>query len=392
MSSYHTSFTYLNKNSSKDFGWVIVHFEADSGETDSYMTQEQIFTDSYRGARRILYGTRWAEVALVKITVMKRNGHDFSTTDCRNAYKWLTGNCQANWLDLYCGERLKYSFTGTVQDVKPQKMDARTVGLNIYFESISPWAYSSQQYIGHSINQSLSIDENGTIYSTHDNLALDVNDGGVLYNTTTADGTINIADNGLIDPSGDFNLTINNQTDDLYSYVYLDTTITNYNGESILITNKTTGEQTKISNMNTNEVITLSSGQFILSDKPNKIFGNTFNFVWPRMVPGVNEFNISMSGSGYVYFTYRYPIKIGDCAIDIDVENYGFCCDDYSPESGGDVVSVSWDDITNTPTTIEGYGITNAYNMVEVDTKIENVDANVDAEALDDMLADMFNE
>jgi hypothetical protein len=54
MSSYHTSFSYLGK-SSKDMGWIIVAFDADEGATDSYLSQEQIYTDSYNGTRRILY-------------------------------------------------------------------------------------------------------------------------------------------------------------------------------------------------------------------------------------------------------------------------------------------------------------------------------------------------
>jgi hypothetical protein len=60
---------------------------------------------------------------------------------------------------------------------------------------------------------------------------------------------------------------------------------------------------------------------------PNKIFGDTFNFVWPRLVPGVNELVVSTNGNGYLDLSYRYPIKIGDCTMDIDALNY--MCGDY---------------------------------------------------------------
>ena len=67
------------------------------------------------------------------------------------------------------------------------------------------------------------------------------------------------------------------------------------------------------------EVITLSAGQFIISETlPTKIFGDDFNFIWPKLRPGINKLFIDGTGKGYAKFTYRYPIKIGDCAIDVE--------------------------------------------------------------------------
>ena len=145
MSSYHSSFSYLEKNSAKDFGWIISHFDPDNGETDSNLSQDQVYSDSYNGAKRNLYGTRWNSVATVKITVIKQDRGTFTLGECREAYKWLTGNPEASWMDLYIGDEVKYRLLCTIQDVKPHKMDARTVGLNIYCESLSPWAYSPLQ-------------------------------------------------------------------------------------------------------------------------------------------------------------------------------------------------------------------------------------------------------
>ena len=82
-----------------------------------------------------------------------------------------------------------------------------------------------------------------------------------------------------------------------------------------------TTEETKIIGMSDKENILLSSEQFITSDIPNKIFGNNFNFVWPRLAPGMNTFSISGSGAANVQFTYRYPMKIGDNTIDVDKLN-----------------------------------------------------------------------
>ena len=319
MSSYHSKFEFLNK-SSLDEGWLIVAFDVDNGEMESYLGQEQIYTDSYNGSRRILYGTKWTEVTSIKISVIKKDGSDFSMDECRRAYRWLTGNPKANWLDLYAGEELKYSILCTVQNVKPNKLDARTVGLNIYFESISPWAYSPIQSLDCFFEQKLSVDD-GVL--SNDSSGLDIYDNGAIYNSSE---TFLVANDGTLYIDNSVLLEIDNKTDDLYTPIYLNTIFTSNTSDYLSIKNITTGEETIINNVKNNEVITISDGQFIISDVPGKIFGNTFNFVWPKLAPGINEFVISGSGVGSVNFTYRYLIKIGDCAIDVDNLNYDFYC------------------------------------------------------------------
>lgn len=313
MSSYHSSFKYLDKKSDVDFGWTITHFEADDGETDSYLSQKQIYSDTYRGARRILYGTKWDAVARIKITVIKQDGSDFSELECRKAYRWLTGNPQSSFLDLYIGEETRYSFLCTVQDVKPQKMDSRTVGLNIYFESVSPWAYSPIQKYKYSFGQELTVDD-GALSGKFESTSFSIDKDGVAYNNSE----LSVADDGTLYIDNSIVFDINNETDDLYTYIGLNTILRNDNSDYLSIKNITTGEETIITGMKKNEIITLDGEQFIISDVPNKIFGNSFNFIWPRLIPGVNTIVISGSGNGELEFTYRYPIKIGDCAIDIN--------------------------------------------------------------------------
>ena len=164
-------------------------------------------------------------------------------------------------------------------------------------------------------------------------------------------------------------------------------TFTNINSADVFIRNTTLGEETSITGLSDGEVVTLNSGQFILSSIPNKIFGTNFNFVWPRLAPGINDFVIGGSGVGSVNFSYRYPIKIGDCAIDIMLPNSDGCsCPDNSTYYG----VVSWSDIADTPTTIEGYGITDAYTIPEVNDKLNDINLNIDEQELDDMLDDVL--
>lgn len=386
MSSYHSSFTYLGKDSQKDFGLLVSHFEADQGESESFMTQEQIHTSSYNGSKRLLYGTKWTSVATVKITVIKQNHSDFSVTECRAIYKWLTGNPVASWLDLYAGGFLKYGFLGTIQDVKPEKLDARTIGMNIYFESLHPWAYSPIQKAATSFGQALEVDD-GVMFKEGQNLT--VSDMGILNNGSNA--VFNIDNEGVIYIDNSVMLPINNEGDDLYSYVPLNTKIININSDDIVIKNETLYEMTngvdgltELHGVYAGEVIELTAEQMILSDASNRIFGDSFNFIWPKLVPGDNKIVVSGSGQGEIEFTYRYPIKIGDCAIDVYIDNDSDCvCSDNTMYG-----TVAWEDVVNTPTTIGGYGITDAYTDVEVDIKIANLD--ISEPDLNQMLDDVL--
>ena len=323
MSSYHSSFKYLDKKST-DLGWIIAHFDPDNGETDSYLSQEQIYSESYNGAKRTLYGTKYTSVANVKITVIKQSGDDFSLQECRDAYRWLTGNPEASWMDLYIGDEVKYRLLCTIQDVKPQKLDARTVGLNIYCESLSPWAYSPLITLPYSISGSKSIE-------------------------------------------------IDNESDDLYTPVYMKTVYTNTNGSSLVINNTSIGETTEISSLVTNEVITLDNNMMITSDKPSKVFGSSFNFTWPRLKAGVNTLNIT--GTGNITFEYCYPIKMGDCATDINITRDPICSDDGVIQ----VDTLPWERISNKPTTLSGYGLSSDvaskyYNKTEIDEMLESLE------------------
>lgn len=350
MSSYHTSFNYLDQNSAKDHHLLIAAFEPDNGPMDSFLNMEQVYTESSDGTKRNLYGLKYNTVAAVKITLVKPDGSDFSVAENRKILKWLTGNRQASWLDLYEGETLAYSFWGSITTVQQQKLDARVVGIILTFESTTPWAYSAPQDYDCRFGEAnlvfgQEVLEDGTknnfIYkgldSSVENAKLGIDEDGVLYNDDDdVNATFNIDTDGVIYNGEDIRLEIDNQSDDLYSYINLDMTYENLTGNetdgTLTIENETLGETTRISGIKQNEIITISKGQFITSETfPNRIFGKNFNFVWPRLQPGINEFKINGSGRGVVKFTCRYPIKIGDCAVDINNLINTSICADYTP-------------------------------------------------------------
>lgn len=323
MSSYHSSFTYLNKNSSGE-GFIIASFEPDSGFVDSYLGMDQIVTDSYDGTKKYLYGNRYNTSAEISITIVKPNNSDFSMEENRRVLKWLTGNKYASWLDLYAGDQLVYSFYGNVTSCQQQKLDARVIGIQVTFSSLHPWAWSAPQsfdcYIGDKI---LSIDGGGEIYSSYEELPyFKITDDGVICNSNSnEDFSFSMLDDGTVYSDSAINLSIDNNSDDSYTLTNLDIVYTNIDSSSLTIENSSLGEKSLITGITSKEVINLNSGQFIISEtNPTKIFGDNFNFVWPKLRPGINKLHIDGDGigKGHVQFTYRYPIKIGDCAIDVD--------------------------------------------------------------------------
>jgi hypothetical protein len=319
MSSYHTSFNYLGKNSYKDFNLQIIHFDnGDSGETDSYMSQESIYTDSPRGTKRTMYGSKYSDVARLDITVMKPDSKEFGIEKTREIYKWLTGATQYSWMDLYIGDEVKYRMLCFAQNVRPYKIDSRIVGFIITMESSSPWCFSPLQIISQTL-------------------------------------------------TGEETLQINNLSDDMYTFTTMNTIFKNTSGKSLIINNNTLGETTQVNNLATNEVVTLSDNLMITSDKPSRIFGSDFNYIWPRLKSGVNNFTIT--GKGDITFQYIYCIKVGDCVSGLNASSDPIC-----DESGKIILdTLPWARISDTPSTLSGYGIINAYTKSEVDNKIANV-------------------
>ena len=390
MASYHSSFTYNGLNSAKDMGLIIAAFasDTDNGLTDTFLSMDISSDDYYDGTKRYTYNSRYNTQATVTITVVKNNGKDFSLQQVRSCLKWLTGAKTDSWLDMYNGDEIKYSFLGRVTNVQNYKLDARIVGLIITFTSVSPWAYSAPQVFDCSIYQLIDITEEGVLLKGGDNaVPLGTDSEGVLsVSYLDNNNYFNITDDGVAYIDNSYRTVIDNQSDDLYTYIYLDIDYINDSSSFVSIRNITLGEETKVTSIRTNESISISAKQFIISDVPNKIFGDTFNFVWPRLQPGPNDFIVEGDGRGSAKFTYRYPMKVGDCAMDITIEGGMDCsgCDEIFPYD-----TVPWEKITGTPTSIGGYGINNAYTKVEVDQKIEdNGNANISEAELQKMLTD----
>ena len=404
MASYHTSFNYLGKNSAEE-GYIIAAFEPDNGFKDTFLGMDLISEDYYDGTKKFLYGTRYNSTAVVNVTIVKMDGTDWSINDNRKALKWLTGSRTASWLDLCQGDEIKYSFLGTVTAPQQYKLDGRVVGISFEFSSITPWAYSAEQVFDRSIEQALLFDS-GALYKDPIN-EICVSEDGVLCNGAAPGpgACFCVSDDGAVYVKDMIVARIDNETDDLYSYIYLDIEYLNDTCEYLEIKNETLDEITRVEDMKPNDIINITNKQFITAYarnelngelvNQNRVFGDSFNFVWPRLAPGVNNLIVEGNGNGTVKFSYRYPMKVGDCAMDITIYGSDAICDCY-----GDIPSyntVNWKDITGTPTSIAGYGITDAYTEAEIDEKLANIDigevggsVTIDENELNEMLKDIL--
>ena len=268
MAIYQRKFTYRDR-SNKDFGLIVVAFEPDNGEVDSYLDIESVYTDKYDGTRRNDYGAKYSNVAVLSITMIKENYADFSTSELRNVMEWLTSLHKVSWLDLYNDEdEVIYSFLGRFSDVKLEKMDARVIGIRAEFTSVSPWAYSNIRSVEANVN-------------------------------------------------GELICPLLNYSDESAVYIYPKIIFKNIvpNGE-LKIKNMLTGKETIVGNLLENEVITMDSNQIIYSDKDIKIFGDDFNFEWLALTQGVNYINVT--GNGHLMIEYRDIMKVTDAIYDFD--------------------------------------------------------------------------
>lgn len=338
MSVYYPSFNYLGKNSKNDMGLVVSHLDGgDSGEVESFLSMDPIYTDNYSGTRRIDYGAKYNSVAVFNITIIKKDGGDFSVSDVRNCFKWLTGAQSNSNLDLLIDDEVKYTFTGRFTNASHYKMDARTIGLVLEFTSIAPWAYAVKEPI----------------------------------EQTTQDGTIT------------FN--IDNDSDDLYSRVFMKTTYTNTgeSGSDVVITNTTTGEETKLYKLAQNETVTMEQNMLITSDNTTRIFGNDFNFVFPSLKAGLNTFRVQ--GDGIIKFEYIVPVKLGNVAMDINVYSDPICDENGMIQ----VEMLPWDRISGKPdlytkdqidTLLKNFISDDVYTKKEIDDKFDQLDIDVDVD------------
>ena len=259
---YHPKIEFRNR-SNYDEKLIVSTFNPDSGETDTYLTMEPVYSESYDGAMRTDYGAKYTDVAKPSVTFIDIDGEDIQPYKVRSVIRWLTGSRQNAWMNVYnIDGDIVCSYLGRFTDVKLQKMDARVIGIVAYFTAATPWAYSDVQTVTMQLN-------------------------------------------------GATNFSIDNESDELYSLIYPRIIYKNtQNDASLSIKNNTVGEETVFKKLQQGEIITIDNNFVAYSDNTSRIFNDDFNFVFPALSTGLNVFKAE--GIGELTISFRYPMKVSD--------------------------------------------------------------------------------
>ena len=259
---YHPKIEFRNR-SNYDEKLIVSTFNPDSGETDTYLTMEPVYSESYDGAMRTDYGAKYTDVAKPSVTFIDIDGEDIQPDKVRSVLRWLTGSRQNAWMNVYNVDGdIVCSYLGRFTDVKLQKMDARVIGIVAYFTATTPWAYSDVQTVTMQLN-------------------------------------------------GATNFSIDNESDELYSLIYPRIIYKNtQNDASLSIKNNTVGEETVFKKLQQGEIITIDNNFVAYSDNTSRIFNDDFNFVFPALSAGLNDFKAE--GIGELTISFRYPMKVSD--------------------------------------------------------------------------------
>jgi hypothetical protein len=207
-----------------------------------------------------------------------------------------------------------------VKDVKPYKMDSRIIGFIISVESSSPWCYSALQKRTVSIVGETAFEiecETDDVYSyvplkvTFEKISA----VPLLYDE---EGTIRFSPNTLVYDEDNEELDATVEVTESDGYIsFGDSSIQDI--DILQITNMTINNETTIVNsLSENEIVIMTENMMIQSDKLQRVFGDDFNYVWPRLKSGTNQFEAQ--GYGYLTFEYALPMKVSDCVNNMETE------------------------------------------------------------------------
>lgn len=276
MSVYLPVISYKGKTN-YNFQLVVSHFSdnADFGELDSYQTMEPIYTENYDGTLRHDFGARHTSVAMPVVTFVDPDGDMIPPAKIRSVLSWLTGSKGVSFMDI-CDDTGKSmcSYAGRFTDAKLYKIDARVVGIIATFTSISPFAYSP-------IKEARF--------------------------TVTTEGT-----DFIIDCDSDDEYNVLHPTVEFKNTQAKDPE----NPDKVMLSlyNETTKNETIFKNLNTGETVTIDSSLIVYSDNTARIFNDDYNFDFPILSCGQNNFRAV--GEGELVIRFRYPMKLADGLLD----------------------------------------------------------------------------
>ena len=297
---------------------VDVSFDSDDGETSSFLNREAIASESYKGDFRRVHNYKWNEVFSPKFTFVKKDFSDFSKSELRRLYTWLTSKSTADFVTVYYDDSIetrkgkwRYTFKSC------NNANSSIIGYFICTTFYKSTESLPRNYFTIIIINLETDDPQNAVYPR-----ITIQQDGIT-NVISINHPMTDADNWV--EGSVFQYILN----DRYYWVDDDglkhdsgTNDSNIETTSVSITNTYTGDNdddTEIRVFNTlvknnikGEMITLDgANNIVASSRANgRIFDKDFSWEWIPLYEGKNT--LSFVGNCTVTIEYRYPIKCGE--------------------------------------------------------------------------------
>lgn len=314
-----------NGLSSIDLDLIVdVAFDSDDGETSSFLNREAIASETHTGEFRRVHNYKWEEVFTPKFTFVKKDFSDFTKSELRKLYAWLTSKSTAGFITVYYddSEVISWEALGGFVECSAYKIsNNRTVGVVATFESVSPFAFSPL----HTVTKDVSNPADNKIAI---NIETDDLQNAIYPRITIKqDSSTNIIsiDRPMTD-SDDWVEGSVFKYDDKYYWIDVDgvkhesdTNTSSLDTTSVYIKNIHTDDKGNVGvfdslskNNIKGETVVLDGANRIVSSSrvDNRVFGNDFSWDWIPLYEGKNE--LSFVGNCTVTLEYREVRKIGE--------------------------------------------------------------------------------
>lgn len=298
--------------------WTELAFDEDTRDVDSQLGRTPVISEVYNGTLKRVHSYKWNNSFTPTITFIKQDYSDFTPEENRKMLKWLTGSKNPSFLEIYKddSEAAEYYILGNWIEVSQHKLgNGRVVGYVAKFESVAPWAFSDIQ----SVTKDVSSPKNNTIQLfvetdepedlIYPRITIEQNESThiieINYTIQTSDMLA-----GTVYKNGDTYYWLNDnrerQTGTTPPPAITTTSITikntDENGKKIVST---------ISDNVKGEKITIDGANRVISStRPDRIFGDNFNWNWIGFTEGENT--LSVVGNCTVTVEWREPIKCGE--------------------------------------------------------------------------------
>lgn len=307
--------------SSLDFDCrVCLSFEGDTGDVSTFLGKEAVYSETYNGSYRRVYGHKYNEVLTPTITFIKQDFSDFTMEENRKILAWLTGSQTASWLSVYSddSEVIEYELLGNFISCSQHKMgNGRVVGYVCEFECVSPYAYSPVETITKTITTPTTFvincqsdEQSAYVYPK---ITIEEDTTSAIVNIDSVLARKIFVDNNYIDGTVYFDGTNYYWKKDGKNYGPTTANTSGIATTSVSIWNQTTSTKsnaTIIKNRVRGEKIVIDGANKVISTTSTAVIGDDFNWNWMPLAIGNNT--IEIIGNCKVTFEYREPIKCGD--------------------------------------------------------------------------------